>query len=84
MIEALWQGMAADPYVRESAASWLEDVATQARRGEPRGIILAGALAVLADLCGWGEIRSRARVAGRAAAPAPCGCSKVTPLRARD
>jgi hypothetical protein len=65
-IEALWRDFATDPAVRSAAADWLEEVATWARAGQARGIILAGALSVIADLCGWRDKVALARAAARA------------------
>lgn len=80
-LDSLWAGVVADQSVRESAASSLECVAGLARDGDARAIILAGVLAVIADLFGWGPVmRARARAS-------PCGCPeppRVVPLRARD
>jgi hypothetical protein len=84
-LDSLWQGVVSDPSVRESAASSLECIASEARGGDARAIILAGVLAVVADLLGWGPLM---RARARARAPAPCGCaetpSRVVPLRVRD
>jgi hypothetical protein len=64
-VEALWRDFATDPAVKRAAVDWLEEIATWAREGQARGIILAGAAAVVADLCGWRGELAEARAAAR-------------------